>query len=114
MVALFVVLALAGVAYAIGSHYPKGRGPFDVLPAGLGKRSASSKVTAPTTQIVYETWAYPPGADGRQFHVAARSDGKLGWVAYWVTKSTGARTFHAGWTPDDGDQVALLRKDFGV
>mgnify|MGYP001579444790 CR=1 FL=1 len=114
MLALLFVLALAGVAYAMADHYPKGHGPLDVLPPGLGTRSATSKVTAPTTKIVYETWTYPPAADGKQFHVAVRADGHLGWVEYWMDRVSKARTFYAGWTPEQGDQLALLRKDFGV
>ncbi len=122
MVALLVAVGIAAlVGIAMHDRYPKGHGPFDVLPGGLGTRSSSSKQTAPSTKIVYETWAYPPGPDGKQFHVAARADGKLGWVAYWVNRTPdarnpagGGRTFYAGWTPANGDQVALLRQDFGV
>lgn len=111
------LLALGVVAlgaWLASDRYPSGKGPLDLLPAGVGKASGSSKVTAPVTRIVYDTWTFPPNASGQQFHVAARADGKLGWVSYWVTRATGARAFYAGWTPEQGDQVALLRADFGV
>lgn len=113
MLALALGLALLGYI-VFHDNYPPGKGPFDNLPGGLGQRSSSSKQTAPTTKIVYDTWAWPPGPDGKQFHVAARADGKQGWVSYWMNRTSGARTFYAGWTPEQGDQVALLRKDFGV
>jgi hypothetical protein len=114
---------LIGAAFALGwvwmkghdplAGYPAGFGPLDQLPAGLGTRSKPSDVEAPTTKIKYATWTWPPQGD-QQFHVAARRDGHQGWVSYWVQRSTGARKFHGGWTPAQGDQVALLRKDFGV
>jgi len=112
---------LAGaVAFALfhkpdpSKGYPSGLGPLDRLPAGIGKPSGDwSPVTAPTTKIVYATWTWPPQGD-QQFHVAARNDGHKGWVAYYMNRTTGARTYYGGWTPADGDQVALLRKDFGV
>lgn len=93
--------------------YPKGFGPLDQLPPGLGKPSKPSDEVAPSTKIKYTTWTWPPQGDS-QFHVAARNDGGKGWVSYWVQRSTGARRFQGGWTPPQGDQVALLRKDFGV
>ncbi len=112
---LFVALALAAVtAYALSEHYPAGHGPFDVVPAGVGKPvGGATIVTAPSTGIRYKAYTYAPNGD-QQFHIAARADGKLGWVAYWVTRSTGARAFYAGWTPEQGDQVALLKQDFGL
>jgi hypothetical protein len=112
------LLALGALGFGAwllaGDRYPPGHGPLDTLPPGVGKASGTpTKVTAPTTKIVYKTWTFPPVGD-QQFHVAARDDGKLGWVSYWVTRSTGARKWFAGWTPADGDQVALLKKDFGL
>lgn len=94
--------------------YPAGLGPLDRLPAGLGKPSGDwTPVHAPSTKIDYATWTWPPQG-AQQFHVAARNDGKKGWVSYWVNRTTGARSFAGGWTPSDGDQLALLRQDFGV
>ncbi len=115
MIGIFIALGLVAFgAYAMGDHYPSGMGPLDVLPPGAGKPTGgATKVTAPTTGVVYKTWTWPPLGD-QQFHVAARADGKLGWVSYWVTRSTGARKFYNGWTPPNGDQVALLKKDFGL
>ena len=113
---LLLGLGLAGLlVWAVRSDgYPDGKGPLDALPSGLGKPSGSpTRVKAPSTQIEYKTWTWPPQGD-KQFHVAARADGKLGWVSYWVTRSNGARSFYAGWTPAQGDQVGLLRKDFGL
>lgn len=112
---LFVALALAAVtAYALSEHYPSGHGPLDLVPAAVGKPvGGATMVTAPSTGIRYRTYTFAPQGD-QQFHVAARADGKLGWVSYYVTRSTGARTFYAGWTPEQGDQVALLKADFGL
>lgn len=115
MVGLLMCLGLAAFgAWVVSDRYPAGKGPLDALPAGVGKPSGSpSTVTAPSTGIKYKTWTFPPNGS-QQFHVAARSDGKLGWVSYWVDRTSGARAFYAGWTPENGDQVGLLRKDFGV
>lgn len=115
MAVLLALGLLAFGAWSLSERYPSGKGPLDLLPAGVGKASGSpTSVTAPSTGIRYKTWTFPPNAAGQQFHVAARADGKLGWVSYWVTRATGARAFYAGWTPEQGDQVALLRADFGV
>lgn len=108
------LIALVVAGFALLDRYPAGKGPFDNLPGGLGERSKSSLNTAPTSKIKYETWTFPPGPDGRQFHVAARADGKLGWVSYWNDRATSKRTFYAGWTPPEGEQVAFLKKDFGL
>lgn len=118
MFGFLIALAVGAVcAYALHEHYPKGHGPLDLVPEVVGKPSGSpSYVVAPATGIRYKTWTWPPVVDGSQFHVAARADGKLGWVSYW-SKNTGSaqtRTFYAGWTPAEGDQVGLLKKDFGV
>ncbi len=115
MVGFLVAIAVCAVgAYALSEHYPKGTGPLEALPPGIGKPSGDPTfVKAPTTGVRYKTWTWPPVGD-LQFHVAARADGKLGWVSYTVNRSTGARAFVSGWTPQQGDQVGILKKDFGL
>jgi hypothetical protein len=114
MAVLIALVVAAVAAYALTEHYPSGHGPLDLVPAGAGKPvGKSTKVVAPSSGIAYETYTFAPEGD-QQFHVAKRADGKLGWVSYYMTRSTGARKYYAGWTPEQGDQVALLKLDFGV
>ncbi len=100
---------MADLRYVLGAN-----AYYQCISAGVGSPSGQPTiVTAPTTGLKYKTWTWPPAGD-EQFHVAARADGRLGWVSYWRTRSTGARKYYAGWTPAQGDQVALLKKDFGL
>ena len=114
MAALIALAVFALGAYVLSEHYPKGHGPLELLPAGLGEPSGSPTIVkAPSSGIRYKTYTWPPQGD-QQFHVAARADGKLGWVSYWRSRATGQRKHYAGWTPEQGDQVALLKADFGL
>jgi hypothetical protein len=114
MAALIALAVFALGAYVLSEHYPAGRGPLESLPPNAGKPVGTpTMVTAPSSGIRYRTYTFPPNGD-QQLHVAARADGHLGWVSYINARSTGKRTFVAGWTPEQGDQVALLKADFGL
>jgi hypothetical protein len=110
-----IVLGLLGAAawFWVKHRYPAGHGPFDTLPAALGKRSAPTLSTAPSSGLRYEVYTYPTGQSGHQFEVATLKD-HLGWVSYFHDQSTGKRTYYAGWTPNGGPSLDVLEKDFAL
>lgn len=99
-----------GAFWLLGNRYPKGEGPMDRLPAGLGAAS-SPRVETVADGTRYRVIDYPIGADGRSFHVA-EVKGTPAWISFWADARTGARTMCL--SRATAGALNDLRKDWAV
>lgn len=114
-----VLLFGAALAVAVSVRWPKGQGPYDVLPQPWQniKPAGSNRVPASSGRV-YEVESWPVRGDAT-FHVARLAPGLRSYVSYTQQRATGLRTLFRSFVADDDDAqadatLAQMAADFGL
>lgn len=108
---LVLAFAAAGaLLWWARDEYRSGESPFERLPEGVSPSPAGDSEVKASSGRKYRVSHWVPTASG-QFHVA-ELHGKPAWVAYWVNRTTGARTHYA--SLGTADDVRAMKQDFSV
>lgn len=114
-----VLLVAGALAVAISVRWPKGQGPYDVLPQPWQniKAVGSDRVNASSGRI-YEVESWPVRGNAT-FHVARLVPGLKDYVTYTQDRATGLRKLFRSFVADDDDdqadaRLAQMAADFGL